>query len=294
MNRQQVLVAGLFGVVASLGITGSAAAQNLGPTLERIQERGTINIGHRESSVPFSYIGNSGDDPVGYTIDICMQVVDRIENVLDVDELDINWVAINPQTRIPVMANGTTDMECGSTTNNFTRQQQVDYSYTTYITGTRLLTKVDSGIEEVEDLSGNTIALAQGTTNERVVKEAIEERDIENVDVLSVADHDEGFLALRTDRVDAYSTDDILLAGLIDKASNPDNYHITGEMMSFEPYAIMVPKNDSNFRRVVNMELAELFRSGDIHDIYDEWFPPMGVPMSDVLESAFKVQVPPE
>lgn len=295
MNRHHLLIAGFVGASLALGFAGSAAAQDdLGPTLERIQERGTINIGHRESSVPFSYIGEEGGEPIGYTIDICMNVVDRIEDVLDVDELNVNWVAINPQTRIPLMANGTTDMECGSTTNNFTRQQQVDYAYTTYITGTRLLTKVDSGIEEVEDLSGNTIALAQGTTNERVVKEAIEERGIEDVDVLSVADHDEGFLALETDRADVYSTDDILLAGLIEKARNPDDYHITGEMLSFEPYAIMVPKNDSNFRRVVNMELAELFRSGEIYDIYDEWFPPMGVPLSDMLDSAFKTQAVPE
>jgi len=293
MNRTH-LVAGIAGVTLALGIGSPAVAQEFQETLQRIKDRGTINIGHRESSVPFSYIGDQGDEPIGYTIDICLNVVDRIEEVIGVDELDINWVAINPQTRIPLMANGTTDMECGSTTNNFTRQQQVDYAYTTYITGTRLLTKVDSGIENVEDLSGNTIALAQGTTNERVVKEAIEERGIEDVDVLSVADHDEGFLALRTDRVDAYSTDDILLAGLIEKARNPDNYHIVGDMLSFEPYAIMVPKNDSEFRRVVNMELAELFRSGEIYDIYDKWFPPMGVPLSDMLDSAFQVQTVPE
>ncbi|PWG61649.1 amino acid ABC transporter substrate-binding protein [Spiribacter halobius] len=292
--RTQHLVAGIAGLVIACGIGSPAVAQEFQETLQRIKDRGTINIGHREASVPFAYIGEEGDEPIGYTIDICLNVVDRIEEVIGVDELEINWVAINPQTRIPLMANGTTDMECGSTTNNFTRQQQVDYAYTTYITGTRLLTKKDSGIENVEDLSGNVIALAQGTTNERVVKEAIEERDIEDVEVLSVADHDEGFLALQTDRVDAYSTDDILLAGLIEKARNPDDYHIVGDMLSFEPYAIMVPKNDSEFRRVVNMELAELFRSGEIYDIYDKWFPPMGVPLSDMLDYAFKVQAVPE
>lgn len=293
MKKQQ-LVAGIAGLALACGFGSPAVAQEFQETLQRIKDRGTIHIGHRESSVPFSYIGEEGDEPIGYTIDICRHVVDRIEEVIGVDELEIDWVAINPQTRIPLMANGTTDMECGSTTNNFTRQQQVDYAYTTYITGTRLLTKKESGIENVEDLSGNTIALAQGTTNERVVKEAIEERGIEDVDVLSVADHDEGFLALRTDRVDAYSTDDILLAGLIEKARNPDDYHIVGDMLSFEPYAIMVPKNDSEFRRVVNMELAELFRSGEIYDIYDEWFPPMGVPLSDMLDRAFQVQAVPE
>lgn len=290
--RKSALIAGLVGASLALGLGSPAVAQEYGPVLQRIDDAGRINIGHRESSVPFSYIGND-QQPVGYTIDICMHVVDSIEERLG-KELDINWVAVTPQTRIPLMANGTIDLECGSTTNNLTRQQQVDYAYITYITGTKLLTKKDSGIESVEDLSGNTIALAQGTTNERAVKEAIEARGIEDVDILSVADHDEGFLALRTDRVDAYSTDDILLYGLIQKARNPDDYAVVGDFLSYDPYAIMVPQNDSQFRLVVNSTLAELFRSGEIHDIYNEWFEPMGVPMSDLLRASVRIHSLPE
>lgn len=290
--KNQHLVAGLAGVCLAFGIGSPAVAQEYGPTLQRIQERATINIGHRESSVPFSYIGND-EQPVGYTIDICMHVVDAIEERLGT-ELNINWVAVTPQTRIPLIANGTIDLECGSTTNNLTRQQQVDYAYITYITGTKLLTKKDSGINSVEDLSGHTIALAQGTTNERAVKEAIEARGIENVDILSVKDHSEGFLALRTDRVDAYSTDDILLYGLIEKARNPDDYAVVGDFLSYDPYAIMVPQNDSQFRLVVNSTLAELFRSGEIHDIYDRWFEPMGVPMSDMLQFSIRIHSLPQ
>lgn len=284
-----ILAAAALGLSFPLG----ASAQEFGPTLQRIKDRGTISIGHRESSVPFSYIGDK-EEPVGYTVDICMHVVDAIEEKIGVDELDIRWVAVTPQTRLGLIANGTIDMECGSTTNNLTRQEQVDYAYITYITGTKLLTKKGNGIQGVEDLSGNTIALAQGTTNERAVNEAIEERNIDNVDVLSVKDHGEGFLALQTDRVDAYSTDDILLYGLIEKSKNPGDYEVVGEFLSYDPYAIMVPQNDSEFRLTVNKELASLFRSGEINEIYNKWFEPMGVPMSDSLKDSIRLHTLPD
>jgi glutamate/aspartate transport system substrate-binding protein len=282
----------LAAAAIAVGVT-PAAAQDLGPTLSRIQERGTINVGHREASVPFAYIGNDGQ-PVGYSIDLCMRIVDAIEAELGVEELEVNFVPVNPQTRIPLIANGTIDIECGSTTNNLTRQQQVDYAYITFITGTKILTKVDSGIESVEDLAGRAIALAQGTTNERAIKAAIEERAIADVDILNVKDHGEGFLALETDRVDAYSTDDILLYGLIDKARNPDDYHVVGEYLSYDPYALMVPQNDSRYRLVVNRTLAELFRTGEIEEIYTEWFEPMGVPLSEQLAAAFEIHALPK
>lgn len=290
MRRLATLV--LAGVAAVY--VGSAAAQNLGPTLSKIKERGTITVGHREASIPFSYLGDNADRPIGYTIDVCGHIIDAVEQEIGVDELDVKWVSVTPQTRIPLLANGTIDMECGSTTNNLTRQKQVDYSYVTYITGTKLLTKKDSGIGKVEDLAGHSIALAQGTTNERAVKRAIKERNIENVDILSVKDHDEGFLALQTDRVDAYSTDDILLYGLIAKSKNPDDYAVVGEFLSYDPYAIMVPEDDSKFRLVVNRTLADLFRSGKVREIYKKWFDPMGVPLSDRLATAFDIHALPK
>ena len=285
----------ILGVAAAaiVGVSSPIQAQDLGPTLNRIAERGMVNLGHREASVPFAYIGDDGE-PVGYSIDLCLHIVDRIEEAIGVEELEIRYIPVNPQTRIPLMANGTIDLECGSTTNNFTRQQQVDYAFTTFITGTKILTRKDSGIETVEDLAGQSIALAQGTTNERAILQAIEEREIEDVNVLNVRDHSEGFLALETDRVDAYSTDDILLYGLISTAREPDQYAVVGEYISYDPYAIMVPQNDSQFRRVANMALADLFRSGEIETIYEKWFGPMGAPMSDELKAAIKLQALPE
>jgi glutamate/aspartate transport system substrate-binding protein len=287
-----------FGVLltaAAIGLmtTGAANAQEMGPTLNKIKESGVITIGHREASVPFSYIGDD-QQPIGYTVDICMQIVDEIKSEIGADELNIEWVPVTPQTRIPLIANGTLDLECGSTTNNLTRQQQVDYAYITYITGTKLLTKKGSGITTVEDLSGKPIALAQGTTNERAIKEAIEERDIQDVDIVSVRDHSEGFLALETDRVDAYSTDDILLYGLIEKARDPEAYEVVGDFLSYDPYAIMLPQNDSKFRLVVNRRLSELFRTGEIEEIYTKWFEPMGVPMSDLLRANFRINALPQ
>ncbi|WP_048305896.1 amino acid ABC transporter substrate-binding protein [Halomonas sp. PR-M31] len=279
--------------VIGLSTIGTVGAQEFGPTLSKIKQSGVITIGHRETSVPFSYIGDD-QQPVGYTIDICMQIVDEIKSEIGVDELNIRWVPVTPQTRIPLMTNGTLNLECGSTTNNLTRQQQVDYAAITYITGTKLLTKKGSGIVTVEDLSGKPIALAQGTTNERVVKTAIQELGIQDVNVVSVRDHAEGFLALQTDRVDAYSTDDILLYGLIAKARDPDTYEVVGDFLSYDPYAIMLPQNDSKFRLVVNRRLAALFRTGEIETIYSEWFEPMGVPMSDLLRANFRINALPK
>jgi len=260
-------------------------------TLKKIKDSGTVVIGHREASVPFSYIGPD-QKVVGYSIDICMKIVDALKAELGVDKLDVKYVPVTPQTRIPLIANGNVNIECGSTTNTLTRQKQVDYAYTTYLTGTKLLVKKTSGIKEVEDLKGRAIALAQGTTNERAIKEAIVKLNIADVKVLNVKDHAEGFLALETDRVDAYSTDDIQLYGLIAKSKSPADYEVVGRFLSFDPYALMLPRDDSAFRLVVNKTLAGLFRSGEIEQIYNKWFMapiPGGEPLNVVMDNTLKV-----
>ncbi|MDX1541515.1 MAG: amino acid ABC transporter substrate-binding protein [Geminicoccaceae bacterium] len=285
--RMKIVVGALL-----LALAPPLGAQELTGTLKKIKDAGEIVIGHRESSVPFSYINDQGE-PEGYSIDLCMAVVDRVKEEIGADDLRVRMVPVNPQTRIPLLANGTIDIECGSTTNNLTRQQQVDYSPITFITGTQLLVKKDSGIEEIEDLEGKAIAVAQGTTNERAVKGTIEEKGLD-VDVLNVKDHAEGFLALQTDRVDAYSTDHVLLHGLVSKAKNPDDYAVVGRFLSYDPYALMVPRDDSAFRLVVNKTLSDLFRSGEIFTIYQKWFDGLGVPTTNLLEAAFAIQALPE
>lgn len=277
-----------------------ASAEDLYGTLKKIKEGGTIVIGHRETSLPFSYIGPDGK-PIGYTLDICAKIVDAVKAEIGVDKLNVKYVPVTPQTRIPLIANGNVHVECGSTTNTLTRQKQVDFAYTTYLTGTKLLVKKTSKIKEVEDLAGKAIALSQGTTNERAIKEAIEKLKIQNVKVLNVKDHGEGFLALETDRVDAFSTDDIQLYGLIAKAKNPAAYEVVGRFLSFDPYAIMLPRDDSAFRLVINRTLADMFRSGEIDQLYAKWFTKdipggqaLNVPLSDALKSNFLVQAFPQ
>jgi glutamate/aspartate transport system substrate-binding protein len=270
--------------------TGQAAAAEFYGTLKKIRDAGVINVGHRESSVPFSYL-NDQQQPEGYSIDLCMRIVDKASEVVG-KKLEVKFVPVNPKTRIPLLANGTIDIECGSTTNNLTRQQQIDYAHVTFITGTKLLVKKSSNIKEVEDLNGKAVALAQGTTNERAVK-AIAEKQGLDIKMLPVKDHAEGFLALETDRVDAYSTDHILLHGLVSKAKSPDEYDVVGRFLSYDPYAIMVPRDDSAFRLVANTTLSDLFRSGEINDIYAKWFDPLGVPQTDLLKATFEMQALP-
>lgn len=272
-------------------LTLEASATEYFGTLKKINDSGTIMVGHRESSVPFSYL-NEAQEPIGYSIDLCMEIVDEINQELG-KKVNVEYVPINGKTRIPLLANGSIDIECGSTTNNLTRQKQIDYAHTTFITGTKLLVRKDSGIHEVEDLEGKVIALAQGTTNERAIKKITQEKGI-NVKILSVKDHAQGFLVLDTDRVDAYSTDDILLYGLISKAKNPQHYEVTGRFLSYDPYALMVRRDDSAFRLVVNRRLSAIFRSGEINSIYSKWFDDMNVPMSDMLQTAFQIQTFPQ
>jgi glutamate/aspartate transport system substrate-binding protein len=278
-----------FFVLLAVAPAGSA---ELYGTLLRIQRSGSIVIGHRESSIPFSYL-NGQKQPQGYSIDLCLRIADKIKDVVGQSDLNIEYVLVDPKTRIPLLLNGTIDLECGSTTNTLMRQQQVDFANTTFITGTKLLVKKGSGIGEVEDMNGKTIALTQGTTNERVIKAIAAEQGLD-LRILPVNDHAEGFKALESGRVDAYATDHILLHGLAANSRAPDSYEVVGRFLSYDPYGIMFRRDDSAFRLVVNSVLADLFRSGEIKEIYAKWFDSLGVPPSDLLLAAFRIQALPE
>lgn len=287
----------LLGAALVLSLTGTAAvqAQDDSPVLTRIKERGVVNMGHRESSVPFSYLGD-GSEPQGYSIDICHKIIDAVRAELGMPDIKINYVPVTSQTRIALMANGTIDLECGSTTNNLTRQKQVDYLPVTFITGTKIASKKGSGITEIEDLEGKTVALSLGTTNEKAIKRVAEEKGI-NIKTLMVKDHPQGWLAVESGRADAYASDDVLLYGLISKSKDPNQFQVTGRFLSYDPYGIMVPRNDSTYRRLGTVTLADMMRSGELKAIYDKWFNPgptkIGMPMSDTLEKAFEIQALP-
>jgi len=276
-------------VNAALADTGDS------PVLKRIKERGVINMGHREASVPFAYIGGDGK-PIGYSIDICHKVVDAIKKEIDAPNLEIKYVPVTSQTRIALMANGTIDLECGSTTNNLTRQKQVDYLPTTFITGTKIASKKGSGITEIEDLDGKTVALSLGTTNEKAIKRVAQEKGI-NIKTIMVKDHPQGWLSLETGRADAYASDHVLLFGLISKSKKPEDFQVTGRFLSFDPYGIMVPRNDSTYRRLGTVVLADMMRSGELLKLYDKWFNPgptkINMPASDTLLKAFEIQALP-
>lgn len=290
MTLKRTLASAAIAFGLSTGI-GAADGHTSSGTLAKIAESGTIVIGHRESSIPFSYL-DENQVPVGYSIDLCMKIVDAVAEELGMD-LEVEYVPVNPQTRIALMANGTIDLECGSTTNNLTRQQQVEYLPVTFVTGTKILTRANSGISSVADLDGKVIALAQGTTNERAVTAAVEAAGLD-VRVLPVKDLAEGMLSLETDRVDAYASDHILLFGLISKSRTPDDFVVIGDFLSFDPYALMVRRDDSAFELVGKKALGAVFRSGEINAIYAKWFDPLGVPADPLLQAAFRLGALPE
>ena len=275
----------------ALAGAGPAAAAELYGTLLKIQRSGAVVIGHRDSSVPFSYL-NEQKQPEGYAIDLCLRIVEKIRDVVERADLRVEFVPVDPKSRIPMLVGGSIDMECGSTTNNLTRQEQVDFSAITFITGTKLLVKKGSGIQEVEDLNGRAIALTQGTTNERAIKAIAADKGLD-VRILPVKDHAEGFAAMESGRVDAYVTDHILLHALAAKSKSPESYEVVGRFLSYDPYGIMIRRNDSAFRLVVNTVLADLFRTGEINDIYAKWFALLGVPQTDLLKATFQIEALP-
>jgi glutamate/aspartate transport system substrate-binding protein len=287
---------GLLTAAACL-LAPAASAQDLYGTLKKIKDTGTIVIGHREASVPFAYIGPDGK-PIGYTLDICAKIVERIKSELKLDKLEVKYVPTNPQTRIPLVVNGTIDIECGSTTNNLTRAKQIDYLHVTFITGTKLLVRKGSGIKEVEDLGGKKIALVLGTTNEKAVKAVAEKKNIK-LDVHPVKDYPQALLELESNRVDAVASDDILLAGVRASSKTPQAFEVVGRYLSYDPYGIMVRRDDSAFRLLGNTVISDLMRSGEIVDIYNKWFfkppgkEPLDWPLSDTLKTAFEIQALP-
>lgn len=286
-----------FLAAAALMLPVHTAQADVGdsPVLKRIKERGVINMGHREASVPFSYMGGDGK-PMGYSIDICHKVIDAVKKEIGMPDLKIKYVPVTSQTRIALMANGTIDLECGSTTNNLTRQKQVDYLPVTFITGTKIASKKGSGIKEIEDLAGKTIALSLGTTNEKAIKRVAKQIGI-NIKTIMVKDHPQGWLALETGRADAYASDDVLLFGLISKSKKPGDFQVTGRFLSYDPYGIMVPRNDSTYRRLGTIVIADMMRSGELLKLYDKWFNPgptkINMPASNTLLKAFEIQALP-
>ncbi|MGE8131404.1 amino acid ABC transporter substrate-binding protein [Methylobacterium sp. NPDC080182] len=281
-------------LVLAFGLCGPipAFAQQGDPVLDRIKANGAIAIGYRETASPFSSL-DERRNPAGYSIDLCMRAVETIRAHLNTPQLPIKWIPVNPQNRIPLVTNGTVDLECGSTVNTLERQKQVDFSYIPFAAATQLLVRKDGGIREVEDLDGKTVALPLATAPERLVRGIIEQKKL-NVRVMPVRDNAEGFLALSTGRADAYATDNVLLYGLRKTARVPDDFIVVGRALDYSPYGFMVQKGSSAFLTLVNSALARAFRSGEADQLFAKWFGPLGFPKSDLVTAAFQVQSIPD
>ncbi|WP_314388524.1 glutamate/aspartate ABC transporter substrate-binding protein [Pseudomonas brenneri] len=284
----------LGAAIAAALISTPVFAAELTGTLKKIKESGTITLGHRDASIPFSYIADGSGKPVGYSHDIQLAIVKAVEKDLGMKEgeLKVKYNLVTSQTRIPLVQNGTVDVECGSTTNNVERQQQVDFSVGIFEIGTRLLSKKDSTYKDFADLKGKNVVTTAGTTSERILKSMNADKQM-GMNVISAKDHGESFQMLESGRAVAFMMDDALLAGEMAKAKKPTDWAVTGTPQSFEIYGCMVRKGDAPFKKAVDDAIVATYKSGEINNIYTKWFsspiPPKGLnlmfPMSDELKT---------
>ena len=283
----------LSGLAISTLCAGSALAQNtqsLTGTLAKIKETGAITLGHRESSVPFSYYDDK-QQVVGYAMDLCYRIVNAVKRELHLDKLEVKLNPVTSATRIPLIANGTVDLECGSTTNNLEREKQVSFTITHFVTANRFVSKKAANLKTVEDLRGKTIVSTSGTTNIKQITEINAQKGL-NLNILAAKDHAEAFLMVETGRAAAFVMDDIIMYSLVAGSKAPGDYVISADPLSVEPYGIMLPRGDAPFKKVVDEEMIATYRSGAINTIYDKWFlspiPPKGINLNVPMSTSFK------
>jgi len=271
---------------AMLGLSGVAAAD----TLAKVKQSGVFTIGHRDASIPLSYYDDK-QQPIGYSMDICQKVAEAVKKELNLPKMEVKYQLVTSANRIPLLANGTVDIECGSTTNNAERQKQVSYLPTTFVTANRIVYKKSSGVKKLADLKGKTLVSTAGTTNIKQVTELNAAQNL-GINIVSANGHAESFLMVETGRAVAFAMDDILLAGLVANSKTPGDFEISSEALSVEPYGIMVRKDDPKFKKLADGVVTGLMASGEINKIYDKWFlkpiPPknitMNIPMSANLK----------
>jgi glutamate/aspartate transport system substrate-binding protein len=297
---------GKFGItaVASIAIAAGAVAtafaeappMQQGPgnsaILKRILERGAIDIGHREASVPFSYV-NDKQQVEGYSVDLCLKVVDAVKQRLNKPDLKVTFTPINVTNRIPLVANGTIDLECGTTSNFLARQEQVEFSPIYYVTGTQLLVKAASATKEIEDLKGKRVAALQGSSNEAAVRKLNDEKAL-GIQLVYVKDLPEGVLLVENDRVDAFVADGVQIkVYAATKARPAGSLAVVGRLLTYDPYSVMMQRGDQDFALLVRAAFADAFRSGEAEKTYAKWFDPLGLKIDGELLAAFRIQALP-
>ena len=258
-------------------------------TLDKVKQAGTITLAYRESSIPFSYLDDKAQ-PVGFGHEICLKIVDEVKKATGRADLKVQLQAVTSANRIPLLQNGTIDIECGSTTNNSERGKQVQFATNYFYTGTKFLVKAGAPVKSLDDLKGKTIVSTTGTTNFKILRNLNEEKKL-GMDLLGAKDHAESALMVETGRAVAFGMDDILLYGLRASSLNPASLAVVGEAIQVEPYAIMLRRDDPSFKKLVDDTLAGLIKSGEFAKLYTKWFqspiPPKGInlnaPMSQEL-----------
>lgn len=289
MNRKIVMLTASIAASFAMG----AHAQDLTGTLKKIKETGEITVAYRESSVPFSYLDDK-QQPVGYATELCMRVVDAVKTELKLPNLKVKMQPVTSSNRIPLLQNGTVDIECGSTTNSVERQKQVAFGPTYFVINVSAVVKKSSGIKSFADLNGKTVSSTSGTTAVPLIKQYEKSKTVDVKEIYG-KDHAESFLLLADDRVAAFVMDDILLAGQVANARSPGDYEILKESLRTEPYGPMLRKDDAPFKALVDKTIGDIMRSGEIEKIYAKWFtspiPPRQVnlnfPISPALKEAF-------
>lgn len=288
-----------MGVLVLTGTASIAQAQELTGTLRKIKQIGTITIGHRESSIPFSYLDNRAE-PIGYAMDLCMKIVDAVKRDLNMPDLKVRMQPVTSSNRIPLLKNGTIDLECGSTTNSVARQKQVAFGPTYFLINVTAAVKKISNITSIAELNGKTVSTTSGTTSVPLLRSYQKGKDQSGKEIIVKEiygkDHAESFLLMAEDRAVAFVMDDILLAGQIANAKRPGNYKILPESLRQEPYSMVLRKDDPQFKALVDKAVGDVMLSGEINQIYAKWFmtpiPPrklnLNFPMPAALEDAFK------
>jgi glutamate/aspartate transport system substrate-binding protein len=278
----------LIGTLLLVGVATGALAQG---TLEKIRTAGVITVGNRDASIPFSYLDDK-QQPIGYAMDLCAKIVDAVRAELKMPGLKSVFQPVTSATRIPLLANGTIDLECGSTTNNAERQKQVSYTITHFLTANRFIAKKADKLNTLADLKGKTVVSTSGTTNIKQLTELNGAQSL-GINILAAKDHAEAFLMVDTGRAAAFVMDDILLASLAASSTNPGQWQISSDAMSLpEPYGIMLRKDDPAFKKVVDAAMVNIYKSGEINKIYAKWFtspiPPKGINLNMPMTAVFK------
>ena len=259
-------------------------------TLERIKSAKVIKLGYRDSAIPFSYLGTDGN-PVGYSVDLCNRVVDGLRNDMGMQDLRAEWVKVNPETRVDALVDGAIDLECGTTTVTLSRQKKIDFSNLIFVDGASVMSRVDAGLGTLAQLTGKRVAVISGTTTEHVLHDALKKAGV-NVQVVTVKYTRDGLLAVDQQRVEAYAADRAVLVSLALTSPHPERYTIIDAWMSFEPYALML-RRDPDFRLAVNRQLARIYRSGTILEVYRTWFGKLGPP-SNLLAAIYELYALPD